>query len=89
MILDDLLKDVYLTDVYDLFTKCSHHRNINAILITQNLFHHGRFSTDMSLNAKYLVVFKKVRDSFNSRIWPDNCTRVIWTRPADPTDICH
>lgn len=46
----------------DPFTKGSHRRNISLILITQKLFHQGRFSKDISLNAKYLVVFKNVRD---------------------------
>jgi len=61
-ILDDLLKEVYLKDACDLFTKGSHHRNISFILITQNLFHQGRFCRDISLNAKYLVALKNVRD---------------------------
>jgi hypothetical protein len=62
IVLDDLLNEAYSRRVCDLFTKGSHHRNIRVILITQNLFHRGRFSTDISLNAKHLVVFKNVRD---------------------------
>jgi len=54
IILDDLLNNVC-----DLFTKGSHHRNINFILITQNLFHQGKFCRDISLTAKYIVVLKK------------------------------
>ena len=46
----------------DLFTKGSHHRNISVILITQNLFHQGKFCRDISLNAKYIVVLKNVRE---------------------------
>ena len=46
----------------DLFTKISHHRNISVILITQNLFHQGKFFRDISLNAKHIVVFENVRD---------------------------
>ena len=45
----------------DLFTKISHHRNISVILITQNLFHQGKFFRDISLNAKHIVVFENVR----------------------------
>ena len=45
----------------DLFTKGSNHRNISVILITQNLFHQGKFCRDISLNAKYIVL-KNVRD---------------------------
>jgi len=62
VILDDLLKGVYCKQVYDLFTKGGHHRNISMILFTQNLFQQGRYCRDISLNAKYLVLLKNVRD---------------------------
>jgi len=62
VILDDLLNDVYSKQVCDLFTKCSHHRNISVILITQNLFHQGRYCRDISLHTKCLVLLKNVRD---------------------------
>jgi len=52
IILDDLLDFVYSEKVWYLFTKCSHHRNISVILITQNLFHQGRYCGDISLNDK-------------------------------------
>jgi len=61
IILDDLLTSAYSKDVCELFTKGSHHRNISVILITQNLFHQGKFCRDISLNAKYIVL-KNVRD---------------------------
>jgi hypothetical protein len=62
IIVDDLLNTAYSKDVCDLFTKDSHHRNISVILITQNLFHQGELCRDISLNAKYIVVLKIVRD---------------------------
>ena len=62
IILDDLLNDAYSKDVCDQFTKGSHHRNITVILITQNLFHQGKYCRDISLNATYIVVLKFVRD---------------------------
>jgi len=62
VILDDRLNDVYYKQVCDLFTKGSHHRNISVILITQNLFHQVRYCRDISLNAKYLILLKYVRD---------------------------
>ena len=52
VILDDVLNDDYLKDVCDVFTKDSHRRNISVILITQNLFHQGKYFRDISLNAK-------------------------------------
>jgi hypothetical protein len=62
MILDDLLTEVYSDKVCHLLTKGCHHRNVNVILITQNLFHQGRYCRDISLNAKYIVLLKDVRD---------------------------
>ena len=62
IILDDLLNDAYSQVVCELFTEGSHHRNISFILITQNLFHQGKYCRDISLNAKYIVVLKNVRD---------------------------
>jgi len=62
IILDDLLDVVYSEEVCSLFTRGSHHRNISVILITQNLFHKAHFCRDISLNAKYLVLLRNVRD---------------------------
>ena len=62
VILDDLLYDVYSKQVCDLITKGSNHRNISVILITQNIFHKGCYCSDISLNAKYLVLLKNIRD---------------------------
>jgi len=59
VILDDLLNDVYSKQVCDLFTKGSHYRNISVILVTQNLFHQGRFYRGISLNAHYIVALQK------------------------------
>jgi hypothetical protein len=61
-ILDDLLNQVYGKEVCDLFTKGSHHRKISVLLLTQNIFHQGPNCRDISLNAKYLVLQKNVRD---------------------------
>jgi len=62
LIIFDNMINVYSKEVCDLFTKGSHHRNISEILITQILFHQGRYYRDISLNAKYLVLLKNVRD---------------------------
>jgi hypothetical protein len=48
--------------VCDIFTKDSHHRNLSVILITQNFFHQAPHCRDISLNAKYLIALKNVRD---------------------------
>ena len=77
-ILDSLLNSAYSKDVCDIFTKGSHHRNISAILISQNLFHQSKFCRDISLNTKYIVVLKNVRHGNNSRIRRDNyCLTIV------------
>lgn len=62
IILDDLMMDAFNAKVCELFTKGSHHRHLSVILITQNIFHQGCYSRDISLNAKYMVIFKNPRD---------------------------
>jgi len=76
--IDDLLNDVYAKEVCELFTKGSHHRNISVIQITQNLYHQGRYCREISLNAKFLDLFKNFRDNqfmFLARqVYPENST---------------
>ena len=77
MILDDLLTYISSKQVCEMFTRGSHHRNISVILITQNLFHHGRFCRDVSLNAHYIVALKTVRDKkqfmyLDSQVYPED-----------------
>ena len=77
LILDVLLNQVYSEALCDLFTNGSHHRNVSVILETQNLFHKGPKCRDNSLNAKYVVALKNVRDrnqfSFLARqVYPEN-----------------
>ena len=48
--------------IVNLFTLCSHHRNVSVIDIVQNLFHKGKGSRSISLNSPYLVLFKNPRD---------------------------
>jgi hypothetical protein len=48
--------------VCDLFTKGSHHRNISVIHITQNIFHLSKHCRDISVNDKYVVLLRNVKD---------------------------
>ena len=48
--------------ILDLFTKGSHHKNISVIFIMQNIFHKGKSQRDISLNTKYIVLYKNPRD---------------------------
>lgn len=61
VIVDDLMREAD-SRVVDLFTKGCHHNNVSVFFITQNLFHQGRGSRDISLNAHYIVCFKNPRD---------------------------
>lgn len=78
IILDDMMTDATSSiQVCELFTKGSHHRNMSVVLITQNIFHQSKHCRDISLNAKYLVIFKNPRDKaqFNHlarQIYPEN-----------------
>jgi hypothetical protein len=77
IVLDDLMDSAYSKKVSELFTRGSHHRNISLVLITQNLFHQGPSSRDISLNSKYIVVFKNPRDKTQivhlaRQVYPEN-----------------
>ena len=78
IILDDLLNTAYSKDVCDLCTKGSHRRFISVILIIQNLFHQGKYCCDVSLDVKYIVVLKNVRDREQFFIWRDKyCLTIV------------
>lgn len=68
IIIDDLMTSAYTKAICDLFTRGSHHKNISVILITQNVFHQGKYCRDIALNTKFLVLFKNPRDK--SQIYP-------------------
>ena len=53
------------TKVSQLFTKGSHHRNISLVSFSQNFCHQDPSSRDISLNSKYIVVFKNPRNKTN------------------------
>jgi len=61
VIIDDLMQETNET-VANMFTKGSHHRNINVVFLAQNLFPKNKFAQTMSLNAHYMVLFKNPRD---------------------------
>jgi len=56
------MDSAYCKIVSQLFTNGSHHRDISLVLITQNLYHQGLSTRDISLNSKYIVVFKNPRE---------------------------
>jgi hypothetical protein len=87
------LNDVYSKHVCVLFTRGSHHRNTSVILITQNLFHQGKYCRDISLNTKYLVLLKNVRDKnqfthLARQVYPENSSS-LYKAYLDATQRPH
>lgn len=62
-VLDDLASEADNEQISNLFTRNSHHLNLSVILLSQNLYQKGSHTRTISLNTKYLVVFKQPRDS--------------------------
>lgn len=63
--------------VANLFTRGCHHQNISVIFITQNLFHQGKYSRDISLNFTHLCIMNNPRDrtqfQYSARqLFPEN-----------------
>ena len=50
-----------------LFIKGSHHRNLTAIYLVQNVFNQARSQRTVSLNSHYNVVFRNKRDASQFR----------------------
>ena len=61
MIVDDLMAETNQL-VAKIFTKISHHRHINVLYLTQNVFDKNKHNRTTSLNARCLIVFKNVCD---------------------------
>jgi len=77
IVLDDLMDSACSTKVSQLFTKGSHHRNISLVSFSQNFCHQDPSSRDISLNSKYIVVFKNPRDKtkivhLDRQVYPEN-----------------
>jgi hypothetical protein len=76
LVVDDQMREAS-SNMVDLFSKGSHHKNMSVMFITQNLFHQSKSSRDMSLNAHYIIVFKNPRDKsqinyFARQVFPEN-----------------
>lgn len=62
LILDDLMTEAG-TEVSNIFTKMSHHRDISVVFLSQNMFYKSKHARTISLNTQYLVLFKNPRDA--------------------------
>lgn len=82
IILDDLMMEADNNKICEVFTRGSHHRNQSIVMITQNIFFKGKHCRDISLNTKYIVVFKNPRDKTQFRylahqIYPENSKELL------------
>ena len=82
-VIDDLMDEVSeRVDIKNLFTR-GRHINTSIIFLTQNLFHKGKHTRDMSLNSDYLVIFKNPRDTSSignlaKQMMPGNSKFLQW-----------
>src|SRR5438876_2831265 len=59
LILDDLMQECSESKtICDYFTKTSHHKSVSVFLLTQNLYHQGKYQITIKLNTNYVIVFK-------------------------------
>ena len=62
LVFDDLMNQAVKSPILSrLFTQ-GRHRNASVILLMQNMFPKGRYNTDISRNAQYLVLFRSPSD---------------------------
>ena len=93
-ILDDQMRDsANSSDICELFTEGSHHRNLSVICLVQNMFYQGKESRTMSLNTQYLVLFKSPRDkqqiSILARQMYPNCSHYFIEQYEKATQRPH
>lgn len=68
IVVDDLMHEsLGNINISNLFTKYARHNNISVLLLSQNIFFSAKFSRNISLNSKYIVIFRNPRDA--GQIW--------------------
>lgn len=74
IIIDDLMAELSgEKEMANLFTKFSHHMNIDVVFIVQNVFHHGKEMRTISLNTHYFILLKNPRDRRQVMCLADQC----------------
>ena len=69
LILDDQMGEIENSkELVNLFTQGSHHRNLTVVLLLQNFFQKGKSIRSATLNAKYIVLFKNLRDKLQASV---------------------
>lgn len=62
VVFDDMLGEKDEDKIKLWFTRKGHHRNASIVYITQNMFQQTKSSRTISLNARYMVLFRNERD---------------------------
>jgi hypothetical protein len=62
VVIDDFANNLS-KDIADIFSVTAHHTNSSIFLLTQNLFQKNNSFRTVSLNSKYIILFKNPRDS--------------------------
>ena len=63
VIFDDMLGEKDEEKIKLWFTRKGHHRNASVIYITQNMFSQSKSSRTISLNSRYMILFRNERDN--------------------------
>ena len=62
IVFDDMLGKKDEEKIKLWFTRKGHHRNASVIYITQNMFQQSKSSRTISLNSRYMILFRNERD---------------------------
>lgn len=62
LVFDDMLGDKDEEKIKLWFTRKGHHRNSSVIYITQNMFQQTKSNRTISLNSRYMILFRNERD---------------------------
>ena len=63
IVYDDMMESIVKSsDMEQMFTKFSHHKNCTVIYINQNIFCPGKHSRTINLNTHYLIIMRNPRD---------------------------
>ena len=79
LVFDGLMSQATESPVLSLLFAQGRHRKASVILLLQNMFPKGKFNTDISRNAQYMVLFRSPSDRkqigiISERMFDKNCT---------------
>ena len=68
LVLNDLMEKIAQSeDMRDLFSMHCHHKNITAIMVSQNPFLKGKHSHTISINTHIHILFRNKRDESSNK----------------------